>query len=146
MRASEAQRKHTEKGKQLLDNMIVKQEHLESLIASTPAGVAALENGLPPVVVYGSPEEAAVHAFLAAREALDEHNAIQLDPVRNYRVLSIDGTEKYGEFRCDYVLAPLTSGKLMLEKQINRYALEEQLPDGQWVAYYPQHEKRAQSS
>ncbi|GGJ20515.1 hypothetical protein [Paenarthrobacter histidinolovorans] len=136
MRASEEHRQYNRKVSALMDDVETKRSALEALIASTPGGAKALELGVPPVVIIGSPAEAAANALAEANKALYDAMSSQPDGVRNYRVLSLDGTEEYERFRCDYAAAPVTAQKLLFEKRIERYRLEEQVPDGTWVPYW----------
>lgn len=72
----------------LMDEIDRAQEEFDDLV-----GGAAI-----PIVVAGSPEETALRNLLDGSAALQAHNALQPNPVRQYRVMDIQGTEVLADF------------------------------------------------
>lgn len=135
LRAQEIHAQHNEKSRQLRTETEQRQQELFALV---PGGEEAYRSG----VVARGPEELgakveAAEAAVAAAEAAEwAHQTNQPDPVRNYRVLSLDGSVEYGHFTADYVVAKNEARRIAWEKdQVNQYSLEEQLPDGSWVPF-----------
>lgn len=136
MRASEAHIRHNEETDRLMAGLRQKNRELVELANAEPGGAAAIENGTV-LVTRNEALLAAGEAVQVARERLDEHVKGPTHFVRKYRILDIEDGSKLDHFTVDYELAPWSASKRMGEKQISRYNLQEQLPDGTWVSYYP---------
>lgn len=145
LRASEERRKHSETSRQLAAETEKRKQEFYSLV---PGGEEAFNRG---VVVRGPVElgeayKAAEAAVQQAQEAEEAHQANQPNPIREYRVTSIDGKEVYDYFTDDHVKAKNIAAKMMAEKEINRYGLDEKLGDGSWVPFELPRDSSAASS
>lgn len=134
LRASEELKKHNETTRSLTAEAEKKRDDFYALV---PGGEEGFKRG---VIVRGSiadlaAYEAAEAAWNAPEDAKDRHLANLPDPVRKYRVTSVDGKEIYAEFTEDHVRAKVVAGKIMAEKQISQYGLDEQIGDGSWVPF-----------
>lgn len=139
MRASEQHKQHNKIHGELLGNLELRQQELYTLV---PGGEAAFHRGKPVVAPAGGEVEKAALAVRAAQATVDAHIRIELTHVRAYRIVDLDGEQEHGRFTDEYFLAPKRAAALMLEKQISQYDLQEQLPDGTWVSYYPGPDQR----
>ncbi|MGO4585545.1 hypothetical protein AB4Z38_16930 [Arthrobacter sp. 2RAF6] len=144
LRASEELQQHTQISKRLAAESEKRRQELYALI---PGGEEAFVNG---VIASGSQNDLAI--VEAARDAADAaqaaevvHNSNDPDPVRNYKVTSLDFEEEYEHFTSDFGSASMVAAKLMAGKGIDRYDLQEQLRDSSWVTFYKEHEGREAS-
>ncbi|WP_156642494.1 hypothetical protein [Arthrobacter sp. B6] len=136
MRASEAYRRYNDETDRLIGMLLQKERELAERVAAEPGGAAAIKDRS--VLVHSNEDlRSAAAAVLAARKALGEHSQQSTHFVRNYKILDLESGEELDSFTVDHELAPWNASKRMKEKQISRYDLQEQLPDGTWVPYFP---------
>lgn len=136
MRATEAYRRYNDETVRLIGMLQQKERELAEKVAVEPGGTAAIKD--PSVLVHSNEDlRSAGEAVLAARKALDEHSQQTTHFVRNYKILDLESGEELDSFTVDHELAPWNASKRMKEKRISRYDLQEQLPDGTWVPYFP---------
>lgn len=136
MRASEAHRRHNEETDRLIGTLRQKDREFAEIAAAEPGGPAAMKDHAV-LVTRSEALLAAGETVSAARRALDEHVQKSTHFVRNYRILDLKDGSEIDHFTIDYELAPWHASKRMGAKQISQYNLQEQLPDGTWVPYYP---------
>jgi hypothetical protein len=136
MRASEAYRRHNDETDRLIGVFQQKERELAEKLNAELGGAEAIANHS--VLVHSNADiRAAGEAVLAARQSLDEHSRKSINFIRNYKILDLNSGAELDSFTVDHEMAPWHASKRMGEKQISRYDLQEQLPDGTWVSYYP---------
>lgn len=128
MRASEVHRQYNDTTRRLSAEAEEKRQDLLAL-SGEPASAKAVET--------------ANNAFIEAEAALKAHRAAVPNLVRNYRVMSLDGEDVLHRFTDEHGMANIRAHKeVAVAMQIPKYSLEEQLPNGSWVAYHKSREER----
>lgn len=121
MRAAEEHSQHNDETLRLLGLLEQKQREEARLKTEEPAD--------------GKKVSVAREAVEAARAALKGHATKAIDFVRDYRILDRQSGAELDRFTADYEVAPWTASKLMADKLVKRYDLQEQQPDGTWLPY-----------
>ncbi|WP_146072579.1 hypothetical protein [Arthrobacter sp. 4R501] len=137
MRASEEHNKHNDETRRLLGLLEQKNRELADTIAEESGGTASRANGVASVSSNKDVLAAGV-AVGDVRKALDDHVRRSTHFVRNYKIVDLQSGVALEEFTVDYELAPWTASKRMAKKQVYKYDLQEQQPDGSWLSYYPE--------
>ncbi|MHA7289656.1 hypothetical protein ACX80V_08435 [Arthrobacter sp. MDT3-24] len=137
MRASEEHDRHNEETRRLLGVLEQEDRALADIMAAEAGMAAAMNNGGLRATHFKD-AMAAEAAVIAVRKALTEHIKSTTHLVRNYRILDLHSGAALDEFTVDYEVAPWEASKRMAAKQVHKYDLQEQQPDGSWLSYNPE--------